>query len=150
MRHADDEIRHSEIFGALVDTSIKEHLHAEAYALEARFHATYEKWVGDDFFAFICLLHGFELRSAVIQTYWFAVMEMFPFEDSYSLHETFSKISTDEVFHVTYTMQIICDALDKGAEASTLAKALKLASASLDEVERMVCRVEPMSCPSEI
>jgi hypothetical protein len=136
-RHADDEIVHSKIFGNLIETSLNDHLHSDAYAVEAGFHAAYERWVGDDFFAFICLLHGFELRSAVIQTYWFAIMEMFPFEESYSLRETFAKISTDEVFHVTYTMQIICDALSNGADASILTEALKLASASWDEVQRM-------------
>jgi hypothetical protein len=137
LRHASDEKRHSTIFAEIAGTRFSEHLHSEAYRKEERYHQAYERWIGDDFFSLICLLHGFELRSAVIQSYWFTVMYMFPGEESAALHPIFAEISTDEVFHVTYTMQLVCDALDLGADPNILTKAVMLAEATLEQVELM-------------
>ncbi|MDC8757303.1 hypothetical protein [Janthinobacterium fluminis] len=138
LRHAEDEKRHSIMFAELANTQLEVHIHSEAFRKEERYHQAYDRWVGDDYFSLICLLHGFELRSALIQSYWFTLMDMFPCAQGAALRSIFSTISTDEVFHVTYTMQLVNEALNKGANPDTLARAVRLAEASLENVEAEV------------
>lgn len=153
-RHADDEKRHADMFGALAGTSVVERERSVAFQLEERFHCAYARWVNEDLFAMACLLHGFEMRSAVIQSYWFTLMDLFPHAPAAALRPTFSRIATDEVFHVTYTMQTVCQGLAAGADPSVLASALRLAEAPIELVEAMpgalaalsMCSQSPQSC----
>jgi hypothetical protein len=137
VRHASDEKRHAQLFGELAGTSVAQLEGSAAFALEARFHQAYARWVDDDPFAMACLLHGFEVRSAVIQSHWFTLMALYPETRASSLLPVFSRIATDEVFHVTYTLQIVCRELATGADPSVLETALRLAEASIDVAEAM-------------
>lgn len=134
-RHARDERVHGELFGELAGTSVAEHERSDAYALEARYHEAYARWVGADFFSLACLLHGFELRSAVLQCYWFALMDMFPASEAAALRPTFTRISTDEVFHITYTARLVAEGLARGEPGEMLATALRLAEAPIEALE---------------
>jgi len=153
-RHANDEKRHADLFGALAGTRVVDTEGSAAFQLEERFHRVYARCVKDDFFAMACLLHGFEVRSALIQSYWFTLMDLFPHAPAAALRPTFSRIATDEVFHVTYTMQMVCQGLAAGADPSVLANALRLAEASIEVVEAMpgglatlsMCSKTPQSC----
>lgn len=134
-RHASDERQHGEIFGQLAGTSVQAQSDSESFALETRYHDAYARWAGEDFFSLICLLHGFELRSAVLQCYWFALMDMFPRGEAAAIRPTFSRISTDEVFHITYTSRLVAEGLADGQSPHILATALRLAEAPIEALE---------------
>ena len=137
-RHASDERRHGRMFAELAGTTVAEHEGSEAFALETRYHEAYARWVGDDLFALVCLLHGFELRSGVLQCHWFALMDMFPDSEAAAIRPAFTRISTDEVFHITYTAQLVAEGLAQGGSSEKLATALRLAEMDLATLERMV------------
>lgn len=137
-RHASDEKRHGEMFARLAGTAIAGHLDSEAFALESRYHDAYARWVGDDLFSLICLLHGFELRSGVLQCHWFALMDMFPDSEAAAIRPTFTQISTDEVFHITYTAKLVAAGLAEGGSSEKLATALRLAEMDIAALEEMV------------
>jgi len=133
-RHANDEKRHGVIFGELAGTSACQQEGSEAYELEMRYHEAYSRWVGNDFFSLACLLHGFELRSAVLQCHWFTLMDMFPECETALLRPAFSQISTDEVFHITYTGRLVAEELSRGAPPERLSAALRVAEADIDQI----------------
>ena len=136
-RHASDELQHGKLFGQLAGTTVQAQSGSQSFAVETRYHSAYARWAGSDFFSLICLLHGFELRSAVLQCYWFALMDMFPESEAAAIRPVFSRIATDEVFHITYTGLLVVEGLADGESADTLAAAMRLAEAPIETLESL-------------
>lgn len=136
VRHAEDEMKHGTMFANHLGLELDAAANSAAADEERAVHAAYADWVKGDVFRMGCLLHGFELRSALIQCQWFRLLAAYPDDETEQIHRLLSEIARDEVFHVTYTMRIVCEQLAAGAPPDVFRMALLLSEADREAVAR--------------
>jgi hypothetical protein len=135
-RHSNDEVRHGEAFARYAGAhppTLNREPPAEAEGARDTYRA-YLDWTGGDFTAFIAILHVLELRTAVILTQWFHLLEMFPESDYGKIQPMLARIARDEVFHLSYTLQILSGKLGAAGVRETLREAFLLSEATIPQI----------------
>ncbi|MFM7332187.1 MAG: hypothetical protein ACKO1L_11120, partial [Brachymonas sp.] len=132
LRHASDEIRHGNAFASYTGKPAPEQNGAPESIVSRDSYAAYLEWVNGDFDAFIAILHVLELRTAVILAHWFQLLESYPDDEHDVIREMMARIARDEVFHLTYTIQILHERLHGPQVAQVLKEAFLLSEASCE------------------
>ena len=134
LRHAEDEVRHGNAFAVYGNKPAPERDGAPECAPSRETYAAYAKWVNGDFDAFIAILHVLELRTALILAHWFQLLESFPDDEHDAIRDMLTRIARDEVFHLTYTIQILHERLHDPKVAQVLKEAFLLSEATVREI----------------
>ena len=134
VRHAEDEVRHGNAFAVYAKQAAPQREGSPECAAARDSYAAYREWVNGDIDAFIAILHVLELRTALILSHWFQLLASYPDDEHDVIRDMLSKISRDEVFHLTYTIQYLHERLDDPAVAQTLKEAFLISEASVPEI----------------
>lgn len=134
-RHASDELRHGDAFADFFNHPAPEGMTAPEGESSRQMYAALLAWTGGDYTSFIAVLHVLELRTAVTFTHWFYLLDMYPDEGRQSIHPLLARIARDEVFHLTYTLQILDRKLADEREAEILREAFLLSEKTAAEIQ---------------
>ncbi|OWQ87473.1 hypothetical protein CDN99_17875 [Roseateles aquatilis] len=133
-RHALDEVGHGNAFAQYAGRPAPSPAGAPEGLLARDAYAAYQQWANGDLVAFLSILHVLELRTAVILTHWFCLLETYPGPDRDAIHSLLARISRDEVFHLTYTLQALDALLVDDAASRTLTEAFMLSEADVPTI----------------
>gem|GEM_PF-3542632 len=136
VRHASDEVRHGNAFAEYAGREHPSPNGSPECALSRDTYAAYQKWVAGDFDAFIAIIHVLELRTAMILTQWFQLLLSYPDDEHDVIRDLLSRIARDEVFHLTYTIQLLHERLSDDRVADLLEQAFLISEAGVAEIEK--------------